>query len=138
MYKKTAFVSSMVITLCLALITPVHSYYIDGVISDLEVLTGIVDAINQQAGITNCLDVKIETVVKVITDLNDNNDVAALKAIESFIRIVEIQSGKQLTEEQAESLIDAAKPIQDAIQSIANGVCPWCGSDICVPPCPGA
>ncbi|MFC1512284.1 hypothetical protein ACFL5H_03715 [Candidatus Latescibacterota bacterium] len=139
MYKKTWYAAIMVVSLLIVAITPVHSEPNQTSIAEqIQVLIDLVDEINLQTGIINCLDAKIETVKRALSDINDNNDLAALNAIKTLISIVEIQRGKQLTEDQANILIEAAGPLCDDIEWWVTGTCPICGGTVCVPPCPNA
>jgi hypothetical protein len=72
-------------------------------------------ALNLHQGIENSLDVKLSVVMKTLDDLKDNNDVAAINALGAFIDEVEAQSGKKITIEDANDLIDKAQVIIDLL-----------------------
>ncbi len=78
-------------------------------------LIAIVEDYNFQNGIENSLDSKLAAVVSALTDLNDNNDVAALNSLYAFINNVEAQRGNQITNEQADVLIAAAQRVIDSL-----------------------
>ncbi|MFC1485598.1 hypothetical protein ACFL55_01060 [Candidatus Latescibacterota bacterium] len=107
------------------------------IMNELQGLIDTVDEIDQKAGIINCLDAKITSIQRAVSDIKENNDVAALNSIESFIHIVEIQRGNQLTVEQADNLITVAGNIRYYIENFLNGDCPLCGGNPCIPPCSG-
>jgi hypothetical protein len=75
-----------------------------------ELIADVV-SLNLQQGIENSLDAKLETVAKVLDDINENNDVAAVNALQAFINAVEAQRGNKITEEQADLLVAAAQAI---------------------------
>jgi parallel beta-helix repeat protein len=66
-------------------------------------------ALNLQEGIENSLDVKLDTVLKSLDDLNTNNDVAAINSLQAFINAVEAQRGHKISEADADGLIVAAQ-----------------------------
>ena len=74
-----------------------------------------VEEFNLQSGIDSSLDAKLEAAVRALDDLNENNDVAAINALEAFVRAVEAQRGRALTDEQAERLIEMAQTIIDSL-----------------------
>jgi len=78
-----------------------------------------VSNVNISQGIENSLDAKLSVAVKVLDNLKDNNDVAAINALDAFINEVEAQSGKKITTEDANSLIAQAQAI---IEVLTNGL----------------
>ena len=66
---------------------------------------------NLQQGIENSLDAKLDAVVDTLNDLNQNNDVAALNSLQAFINAVNAQRGNQITDAQADILIQEAQEI---------------------------
>jgi len=80
-----------------------------------ELLEDIV-ALNLRAGISNALDAKVEAVMNALGDANENNDVAAINAMNALINAVEAQRGKTLTDDQADMLIAAALEVIDLIE----------------------
>lgn len=78
-----------------------------------EVLT-----INLQQGILNSLDAKLDSALKVLDDVNVKNYVAAINLLEAFINAVEAQSGRNLTIEEADALIDLATQLIDLLEII--------------------
>jgi hypothetical protein len=83
----------------------------------LEVLVRMVTTLNNQAGISNSLDAKIDAARNALDDVNQNNDGAAINSLQALINHVEAQRGNKLTDEQADELIAAALAIIEAIQS---------------------
>ncbi|MFX1410252.1 MAG: choice-of-anchor Q domain-containing protein [Promethearchaeota archaeon] len=81
-----------------------------------ELAQQVID-LNLNSGISNSLDAKLNAVMKAIDDVNDNNNVAAFNTLVAFIRAVEAQSGKQMTEVDADSLIAAVEVIIAMLQS---------------------
>ena len=77
----------------------------------IDVLTGIVEDMNLQQGIANALDAKLDAVSKVLDDVNENNDVAAVNALGAFINAVEAQRGGKITDADADALIAQAQAI---------------------------
>lgn len=71
-------------------------------------LIDTVEAMNLQQGIENSLDAKLDAALNALDDLNENNDVAAINSLESFINAVEAQRGKKITNEQADILVEDA------------------------------
>jgi hypothetical protein len=71
--------------------------------------------LNLQQGIENSLDSKLDAAYKALDDLNENNDVAAINAIQAFINAVDAQRGNKISNEQADELITAAQAIIDAL-----------------------
>jgi hypothetical protein len=76
-----------------------------------------VKSLNLQQGIDNSLDAKLSAAQKALEDLNENNNVAAVNALEAFINAVEAQKGNKISIEDADTLIAMA---QDII-AIING-----------------
>jgi hypothetical protein len=74
-----------------------------------------VDKINDIQGISNALDAKLDAALNALGDANQNNDVAAINALEAFISHCQAQSGKKLTVEQAYLLIGEAREILDVL-----------------------
>jgi sugar lactone lactonase YvrE len=77
----------------------------------LERLVFMVMSLNLQHGIENSLDAKLEAARQALVDLNENNDVAAVNALEAFINSVEAQRGDAISEADADRLIAAAQII---------------------------
>ncbi len=61
------------------------------------------------------MDTKLDAVQNALDDVNENNDVAAINALEAFINAVEAQSGKKLDPGDAADLIAAAQGIIDLL-----------------------
>jgi hypothetical protein len=82
----------------------------------IQLITKVL-ALNLQAGIENSLDAKLDAALQALDDLNTNNDVAAINAIEAFINAVEAQSGNKIQPEDADDLIETAINIIVALQN---------------------
>jgi hypothetical protein len=88
--------------------------------SPADLLNDLVDQViglNVQGGISHSLDAKLGAVMKAIDDSNENNDVAALNAMNAFINAVDAQRGTKLTDAEADQLIQSAQAIIAAIQT---------------------
>jgi hypothetical protein len=70
-----------------------------------------VEDLNLQRGISNSLEAKLDTVLKALTDVNQNNDAAAIGALGAFVNAVDAQRGKKIPEEDADDLIAQAQHI---------------------------
>lgn len=81
-------------------------------IDDLIVEVGDINAVQ---GIVNSLDAKLDAALNALSDLNENNDQAAINSLNSFINSVEAQRGNQITDEQADILIAAVQAIIDSL-----------------------
>ena len=75
-----------------------------------DLIVDVVD-LNLVNGIANSLDAKLDSVVRVLDDLNENNDVAACNALEGFINAVEAQSGNHISVDDAVALIEDTQQI---------------------------
>jgi hypothetical protein len=76
-------------------------------------------SLNLSNGIDNSLDAKIDAAMKAIEDVNSNNDVAAINAMQAFINSVEAQRDKQISTDDADALIAKAESI---IALISGGI----------------
>ena len=77
-------------------------------------IAGLVDTVvdlNLQMGIANSLDAKLGAVESALDDVNTNNDVAAINALQAFINAITAQSGDKIGEADAAALIAAAEQI---------------------------
>ncbi len=93
-------------------ITACHS------VSPADLITALINdviTLDLRNGISISLDAKLDAVMSALDDVNANNDVAAINALEAFINAVEAQSGKQIPEDDADSLIAAAWEIIDIL-----------------------
>lgn len=71
----------------------------------------IVTDIDLPKSIKTKLISKINVAGKVISDENENNDIAAINTMEAFINYVEAQRGKKIPNQQADELINRANGI---------------------------
>jgi len=83
----------------------------------LHSLAQKVIALNLQKGIEDSLGAKLNAALKAIDDINENNDVVAINTLQAFIKAVEAQRGKKISEEDAEALIASAQQIIDMLES---------------------
>ncbi len=81
----------------------------------LEQLIQDVEDLNLQQGIDNGLDAKLDAVLQAIQDVNENNDVAAINALQAFINAVQAQSGIHIPEPDANDLIAKAQEVIDLL-----------------------
>ena len=86
-------------------------------IPSIQVENLLVDVVelNLNTGIENSLDAKLDAVLNALNELNDNDDQAAINALQAFINAVEAQSGKQIDEPDANDMIAAAQEIVDLL-----------------------
>ncbi|UCG56935.1 MAG: right-handed parallel beta-helix repeat-containing protein [Phycisphaerales bacterium] len=83
----------------------------------IEQLIDQVAALNLQKGIDNSLDAKLDAAFKALDDVNANNDVAAINALQAFINAVEAQRGDKISDADADALIAA---VQDIIAMLSS------------------
>lgn len=81
----------------------------------IEQLINIVQPLNLQSGIENSLDSKLETAVRALSDVNQNNDIAAINALEAFINATLAQRGNQIPESDADEIIALAEAVIEAL-----------------------
>ncbi len=84
-------------------------------IAATEALIATIVEMNFHHGISNALDAKLNAVIQVLDDVNQNNDVAAINVLVAFIQMVEAQRGKKITNAQADELVAAAQAIIDLL-----------------------
>lgn len=68
-----------------------------------------------QQGIENSLDAKLDAAQQALSDVNQNNNQAAINSLQAFISAVEAQRGNQITNQQADILIAAAQAIINSL-----------------------
>ena len=93
--------------------TEIQDLYEEG-FTPVELLSNLISrvvALNLQNGISNALDAKLDTAISAISDMNDNNNVAAVNSLNAFINSVEAQKGNKITIEDADMLIASANKI---------------------------
>jgi parallel beta-helix repeat protein len=78
-------------------------------------LVDFVVSLNLHHGIENSLDAKLNAALNALDDMNENNDVAAIKSLNAFISAVQAQSGKKIPEADANVLTAEAQEIIDLI-----------------------
>lgn len=81
-------------------------------------IEGLIDnvmALNIQQRISHSLGAKLDAALNALDDINVNNDVAAINALDAFINAVEAQQGRKITEDDATDLIAAAQAIIDQL-----------------------
>lgn len=93
---------------------PAACPFVDPVVL-IDELSAFVAELNAKNGILNALDAKLGAVQGALSDLNENNDVAALNAMYAFCYNAQAQSGKQLDAAEADALIAKADAIIAAI-----------------------
>lgn len=71
----------------------------------------VIDLGLQPDGITTSLLAKLNTAQKILSDDNEQNDVAAINTLRAFIQHVDAQSGKKIDAADAQSLQEAAMEI---------------------------
>jgi hypothetical protein len=83
----------------------------------IQLLIDQIKSLNLQSGIENSLDAKLDATEQALSDLRENNDVAAINALQAFINAVEAQRGKEIPEGDADALIADAQEIIDVLSS---------------------
>jgi hypothetical protein len=92
-------------------------YVGEGPADFVEDLSEAVEALDLPRGTANSLQAKLDAAKKKLTDDNQNNDVAAINALEAFINEVEAQRGKKIPETDADALIGLAQAIIDLLEA---------------------
>jgi hypothetical protein len=95
----------------------IYKLYQQG-LEPVEMLADLLNSVvslNLQNGISNALDAKLDTAIAAISDINNNNDVAAVNSLSAFINSVQAQSGNKIAVEDADMLIAAAQAIIDKL-----------------------
>jgi hypothetical protein len=77
----------------------------------IQQLIADVVALNLKQGISNSLDSKLAAAAQALDDLNQNNDVAAINALQAFINSVEAQRGVSIADADADAIIAAVQAI---------------------------
>ena len=72
-------------------------------------------SLNLQQGIANSLDAKFDNVLRALEDMNDNNDVAAINALEAAKTCVSAQSGGKISETDAAALVASLQEVIDLL-----------------------
>jgi hypothetical protein len=80
-------------------------------------LSESIDTMSLQKGVTNSLQVKLDTALRLLEDGNENNDVASVNILQAFINAVEAQRGRKIPQLDADTLIAAA---QEIIELLSN------------------
>ena len=83
----------------------------------LEFLISDVMNLNISGGLANSIDNKINTALQALNDMNQNNDVAAINALQALINAVRAQRGNQISEADADMLIANAQAIIDLLNT---------------------
>lgn len=78
-------------------------------------LIDLVETFNLQQGIENNLDAKLDAAVDALSDLNVQNNVAAINALQAFTNAVEAQRDVKITSIQANKLIAVALQILNSL-----------------------
>ena len=87
-------------------------------VSPEQTISNLIDditSLNLQNGIENSLDSKLNATTGALQDIDENNNVAAINALQSFINAVKAQSGKKISESNTQALIDATHAIINSL-----------------------
>lgn len=76
-----------------------------------------IDTMSLQKGVTNSLQVKLDTALRLLEDENESNDKGAINSLQAFINAVNAQHGKEISEEDADYLVTVAQQIIDLLSS---------------------
>ncbi len=82
----------------------------------IEQIINIVESLNLQAGIANSLDAKLDAATQALDDVNLNNDVAAVNALNAFINAALAQRGNKIPEADADEIIALAQAAIAALE----------------------
>ncbi len=93
---------AFVVKLKLSILTPAEAIQ--------EIIADVV-ALNLKQGISNSLDSKLDAAAQALDDLNQNNDVAAINALQALINSVEAQRGVRIADADADAIIAAVQAI---------------------------
>ena len=74
-----------------------------------------VETFNLQQGIENSLDAKLDSALNALSDVNQNNNQAAINSLQAFINAVNAQRGSKITNEQADALVAVAQAIINSL-----------------------
>ena len=83
-----------------------------------EAINDLVDQVetfNLQQGIENSLDAKLDSALNALSDVNQNNNQAAINSLQAFINAVNAQRGSKITNEQADALVAVAQAIINSL-----------------------
>lgn len=99
-----------------------YSYYTVSITvqTPSEAISDMIDLVtefNLQQGIDNSLDAKLDSALNAFDDVNQNNDAAAINSLQAFINSVEAQRENNITNEQADELINAVQAIINSLSS---------------------
>lgn len=87
--------------------------------SPTEMITGLmyeVISLNLKKGISNSMDVKLNSATSALTDAKSQNDLSAINMLNAFINSVEAQRGKEIADIDADDLISKAMQIIDSLE----------------------
>jgi len=73
--------------------------------------------LNISGGLANSIDNKINTALQALDDMNQNNDVVAINALQAFINAVRAQRGNHISEADADMLIANAQAIIELLNT---------------------
>jgi hypothetical protein len=77
----------------------------------------LISQIESDPDLPDSLTSTLDNALKKLTDANTKNVVAAVNTLEAFINELEAQSGKKISETDADSLIDQAQEIIDELNA---------------------
>jgi hypothetical protein len=83
----------------------------------LDILACDIIDLDLHPGIENSLLAKLDAAIAKLEDGNPKNDKAAINSLQAFINAVKAQSGKKISEEDADDLIAFAQQIIDMLTS---------------------
>ncbi|MEN8130581.1 MAG: hypothetical protein ABFS45_10400 [Pseudomonadota bacterium] len=84
-------------------------------VEQIEQLINIVQSLNLQTGIDNSLDAKLDAALQALSDVNQNNNVAAINTLEAFINATLAQRGSHIPEAEVDEIIALAKAAIEAL-----------------------
>jgi parallel beta-helix repeat protein len=93
----------------------VYEFIVNDPIELLGLLADDVINIGLHRGIENSLLAKLGSAIKKLEDDNEKNDKAAINSMQAFVNAVNAQSGKKISEEDADNLTSSAQRIIDLL-----------------------
>ncbi len=85
-------------------------------LEQIEQIINFVESLNLQFGIENSLDAKLDAAKQALDDINENNDIAAINALNALINATLAQRGGKISEADADEIIALAQAAIDSLQ----------------------
>lgn len=82
----------------------------------IEQIINVVQSLNLQSGIENSIDAKLDSAIRALSDVNENNNVAAINSLNAFINETAAQRGNWIPESDADEIIALAQAAIEALE----------------------